>query len=136
MNRFSDIQGDVSLQLAPWECRKRGLPLRAFFDLREELEFESDIAGKIIVPVGFISDLASIPQFAWSIFMASDDPRIELGGWIHDRLYGLKGKVNERQLTREQCDRILAYEAMPELGASTFQQHAVYYALRIFGDRW
>lgn len=124
------------MQLAPWECQKRGLPVRAFFELRKEIIFDSDIAGEIVVPVGFVSDLASIPQFAWSIFMASDDPRIELGGWVHDRLYELQGKVNGLQLTREQCDRILAYEAMPELGANILQQHAVYYALHWFGNRW
>ncbi len=41
------------------------------------LRFRSDIAGGVIVvPLGYDSDLASIPQFAWSIFMASDSIRI------------------------------------------------------------
>lgn len=136
MNRFGEIDGDLSTQLAPWECRRIGRPVTALFRLEREIQFRSDIAGAVTVPVGYLSDLASIPQFAWSIFMASDDPRIELGGWVHDVLYEKKGKVNGLSLTRQQCDHILAYEAMKELGATEFQQHAVYYALRWFGDRW
>lgn len=135
-NRFYDIPGDVSMQLSPWETAKRGLPDGAFFELQKDITFRSDLAGDIVVPAGFVSDLASIPRFAWAIFMAPDDPHIELGGWVHDRLYGLEGKVNEMVLTRAQCDHILAYECMADLGASDFKKFAVYKALRWFGDRW
>jgi hypothetical protein len=141
MNRFYDIEGDVSMQLAPWTLTALGIPTKsAWFHLREQIRFRSDIAGgDIIVPVEFLSDLASIPQFAWSLFMASDDPRIELGGWVHDLLYRHRGLLDDchltarGQLTRRDCDRILAFEAMPDLGATRFQQRAVYVALRLFG---
>jgi hypothetical protein len=142
-NRFYYIEGDVSTQLAPWTLTRLGIPTKtAWFKLRDEVRFRSDIAGgDIIVPSGFLSDLASIPQFAWSLFMACDDPRIELGGWCHDWLYGHTGKIvaedteylYPRILTRRQCDRILTFEAMPDLGATRFQQWAVYLALRLFG---
>ena len=143
MNRFFDIAGDVSLQLSPWALQQQQLPIgTARFLLREEVRFNSTIAAGVIqVPVGYLSDLASIPQFAWSIFMASDDPRIELGGWVHDLLYQNHGVVTledgtQTNLTRKQADRILAYEAMPDLSATSFQQNAVYQALRKFGDAW
>ena len=106
------------------------------------LRFRSDIAGGVIVvPLCYDSDLASIPQFAWSIFMASDDPRIELGGWVHDLLYQNHGGVplengSTTGLSRKQCDTILAYEAMPDLSATAFQCSAVYQALRRFGQGW
>src|ERR1035437_8720743 len=89
MNRFYDTEGDVSVQLAPWELTRLGIPTKtAWFKLRYQVRFRSTTAGcDIVVPAGFLSDLASIPQFAWSLFMASDDPRIELGGWVHDLLY-------------------------------------------------
>lgn len=145
MNRFYDIEGDVSMQLAPWTLTALGIPTKsAWFHLREQIRFRSDIAGgDIVVPVEFLSDLASIPQFAWSLFMACDDPRIELGGWVHDFLYGRMGLLDDchlttrGQLSRRECDSILAFEAMPELGATKFQQWAVYLALRLLGGaRW
>lgn len=145
MNPFYNTEGDLSVQLAPWQLERMGKPMsRALFRLERPLGFRSFLAGgDITVPTGFVSDLASIPQFAWSIFMSPDDPRIELGGWVHDWLYRNSGKVKvrwmesedvaERWLNRKQCDMILAFEAMPALGASSFQQWAVYLALRMFG---
>jgi hypothetical protein len=143
MNRFYDTPGDVSMQLSPWELKARGFvnPKHAIFLLQKEIRFRSDIAfgGDIVVPPGFLSDLASIPRVAWSLFMAPDDPRIELGGWVHDFLYANVGDVFienvkvAHPLTRDECDRILAFEAMAELGASKFQQYGVYLMLRLFG---
>lgn len=143
MNRFFDVDGDVSLQLAPWQLQAQSKPVKtALFVLQVPLRFRSDIAGGVIVvPKDYVSDLASIPQFAWSIFMSSDDPRIELGGWVHDVLYQNHGVVTledgaETALSRKQADTILAYEAMPELCATNLQCTAVYQALRRFGNGW
>lgn len=142
-NRFFDIDGDVSIQLAPWKLQASGKPLNiARFVLQESLRYRSDIAGGvIIVPAGYESDLASIPQFAWSLFMAPDDPRIELGSWVHDYLYSNEGKISledgtAASLTRKQADRILAKEAMPELLATDFQCTVVYWSTRLFGGKW
>lgn len=147
MNRFFDIPGDLSVQLAPWEIRRRGLGdgRKALFELKQPVRFRSDVAGGVImVPEDYVSDLASIPQFAWSIFMAPDDPRIELGAWVHDLLYQLQGMIwieNDGgrelvSLTRLQCDRILCLEAMADLGATGFQRKLVYQSLRRLGDGW
>jgi hypothetical protein len=142
MNRFFNIPGDLSRQLAPWELQAEGKPATAaLFRLAEAIRFRSDIAGGIIVvPIGYLSDLASIPRALWNIF-APDDPRICLGAWVHDLLYQFEGKVTLEDgtvtaLTRDQCDHILAFEAMPDLGADGFHQSAVYSALKYFGDRW
>jgi|SRR6266699_2036226 len=143
MNRFFDIDGDVSIQLAPWELSEQNKPVKtAWFVLQVPLRFRSDIAGGVIVvPKDYPSDLASIPQFAWSIFMASDDPRIELGGWVHDLLYQNRGIVTladgrRTALSRKEADTILSYEAMPDLSATRLQSVAVYQALRRFGQAW
>jgi len=144
MNRFYGCVGDLSIQLAPWESTRRGLdPSVSMFLLKEELRFRSDIAGgDLVVPAGFFSDLASIPKIAWTVFADPDAPFIELGAWIHDYLYGHVGRVpvfrggvpsGSTALTRKRCDQILCFEAMPDLGAATWQRRAVYGALRIFG---
>lgn len=139
MNRFYDSVGASSIQFAPWELKTRALGKnRAIFLLQADIKFYSDVAGgDIVVPVGFLSDLASIPTLAWGVFMAPDNPHISLGGWVHDFLYGSVGSVTingvVKHLTRKQCDTILAYEAMKELGASKFQQNIVYFALRAGG---
>jgi hypothetical protein len=138
MNRFYDTQGDISLQVAPWRLP---VPSISTFVLMEDIKFYSNIAGgNIVVPKGFVSDLASIPSFAWSLFMKPDDPRIELGSWIHDYVYYKKGIIEVDdvpiKITREEADRILTEEAMPELLATKFQCFMVYYSLRLFGDIW
>lgn len=138
-NRFFDIEGDVSLQVAPWSLRDNEKN-EAIFILKENLWFRSDITGGlIVVKAPFRSNLASIPRVAWSIFMAPDDPRIALGSWIHDYLYDKKGKeisiyktlgastsIKTINLTRKDADAILAYEVMPELGASSWQCTVVF----------
>lgn len=142
MNRFFDIEGDVSCQLAPWTLHALGFePHIARFKLRETIRFRSDLLGGVVeVEAGRVSDLASIPQFAWSIFMAPDDPRIELGAWVHDLLYAAQGGlwIEGRwvRYSRAMADRVLAHEAMPELGASRVQRWLVYETLRRFGDQW
>lgn len=142
VNRFYNIRGDVAIQLAPWVTKACGYAAgEAWFELAAALRFRSEIAGGVVVvPVLFQSNLASIPRFAWSIFMRPDDPRIELGSWVHDYLYAHGGHIflddgREVRLTREQCDRILCDECMVELGANGFQRGATYRALRLFGGK-
>lgn len=143
MNRFFDIQGDYSMQLAPWEARNRGLDwTKSWHELRKKLRFRSDIAGGVIpIYPGYVSDLASIPRFTWSFFLKPDDPRIALGAWFHDLSYQQRGHITlecgkEVILTRRQCDELLAFEAMPDLFATPYEQHAVFQALQRFGKRF
>lgn len=145
MNRFFNIAEFCLAELMPDTLKAMGYRGKvALFKLRvADLRFRSDIAGDVIVvPVGYETDLASIPPWAWFLFMAADDPRISAGSVIHDLLYGSVGNVplNNGQtsctLTRKQCDQILAFEAMADLGATKLQQWCVYLALRWFGDRW
>lgn len=140
MNRFFGINGDQSTQLAPWELCKLGLPIDvARFQLEVALRFQSDIAGGIIVvPVGFISDLASVPSAVWD-FLPPDDNRLALGAWFHDWLYRNHGNIVLEsgvniQLTRHQCDEIFCSEAMPDLGADKYLRVAVELALYPFGE--
>lgn len=143
MNRFFDTPGDISMQLSPWEAKKRGLDwTKGWYELQKQLRMRSDVAeGVLIIQPSAVSDLASIPKPVWSIFMGPNDPRIALGAWFHDEIYRRRGKLilecgKTIQLTRKQADHILAFEAMPDLMASKAHQHAVYQTLRRFGDGW
>lgn len=140
MNRFYDLEGDRCLQLAPWAVQERGLAQhKAWYVLLDDIRFRSDIAGDdIVAPAGMVTDFASIPQQVWSIFMDPDDPRIALGSIIHDYLYSMNGILPAPlgTLTREDADRILAFEAMPDCGATLLEQNATFWSLRAFGDRW
>ena len=82
------------------------------------------IAVSVLVPVGFVTDLASTPRFLWSIFPPA-------GPWIraailHDYLYSLSD-----------CSRFLAdalfREAMHDLGVPCWRRVVMYYAVRLFG---
>jgi Protein of unknown function (DUF1353) len=91
------------------------------------LQFDSVIArGIITIPIGFLTDLASIPNIAQGVFMKHDDPII------------LRGSIIEKQmlLTRQECDWILTHECMASCGASDIQIDTVYDVLRLFGAKW
>ena len=145
MNRFYECEGDVTTQLAPWETVRIGVrPTVSLFRIEKEIRFNSTIAGgDIVVPVGFLTDLASIPRAGWSIFADPDAPILDLGSIVHDWLYSHVGVIpvatpgvfgyHVVTLTRDQCDRVLAYEAMPECGSKAWQQFVVYYVLKFFG---
>ena len=142
-NRFFDVAGDLSRQLSPWELERRGLPLDPpLFELAETIRFRSDIAGGVIVvPVHFVSDLASIPQPTCSAFMEPDNVRIELGAWVHDLLCVSKGSITLEDgravhVSSREAARILAHEAMGDLGANWTQRTGVYYAVALFGPQW
>jgi len=145
MNRFFDIAFIPSRELMPWEAEKRGLSVTTgLFELAQMIRLRSDIAGGVIeLDAGFISDLASIPGLLEWLTMATDDQRISGGSWFHDYLYQNGGRcpiydesgafIKIVQLTRKQCDQILCYEAMPDLGASKADCWKVYTGLAIGG---
>lgn len=67
--------------------------------LMEELVFDSAILGTIIVPVGFVTDLASIPQPLWSILPPIGS--YDRAAVVHDYLYTRNG------CTRGEADNVL-----------------------------
>jgi hypothetical protein len=84
--------------------------------------------GDITVPVGFVTNFASIPR-ALNWYINTSDPIIRDIAVVHDFLYVTKwlGKF-----TRKQADQIL-YEGMLELGASKAKAKLAYTAVRIGG---
>lgn len=103
--------------------------------LLEPLEYASDIAGTIVVPKGFLTDLASIPRFFHRAF-----PKSGLHNWaavVHDYLYAEQGLIKRDEnkflvLTREDCDRVF-YEAMLVRGVSMWKAKSMFLAVKWFG---
>lgn len=92
---------------------------------------DSDIAGRVVIPKGFVTDGASIPRIFWNI-LSDTDPDIEYPSFVHDLLYSVHGKLPDRTLTRDQCDHVIR-EQMLALDCPKWKANAVYAALHLFG---
>ncbi|MBS0328208.1 MAG: DUF1353 domain-containing protein [Proteobacteria bacterium] len=105
---------------------------RALYQLQGPFTFESTVLGKVTVPLGFLTDFASIPRAAlW--YIDDDDPGILFASIIHDFLYKQAGQLEDgRKYTREGADMVLR-EGMQVCGARKDQCAAVYAAVRLFG---
>jgi hypothetical protein len=88
--------------------------------------FRDKRGKKHYVPLGTITDGASIPKFLWLILGHPRDTDIGQAAAVHDVLY------RNGELTRKRCDEILI-EGMECLGASWAKRQAVYYGLRVGG---
>lgn len=117
--------------LPPDEIRQRGSD-RALYEVMSPFSFESVTLGRVVVPVGFITDFASIPRAAlW--YVKDDDPCILMPSLPHDALYLWQGVMPDgRTYTREQADQVLR-EGMEICGARRAQASVVYWAVRLAG---
>ena len=79
------------------------------------------------VPIGFVTDLASIPRALWGIIAPSDDHFV-YPAILHDFLYSCP-----RTLPRDKIDSIF-YSFLRERGVKKFQAYQFFLAVRIFGN--
>lgn len=77
----------------------------------------------IVVPEGFITDFASVPQFAW--IMIPPDGEYTAAAVVHDYLYSTQTR------TRKQSDDIFL-EAMEVLKVVFWKRILMYWAVRLF----
>lgn len=119
-----DIRAYRPETLAPGE--------RQLYILRSPLVYQSAILGEITVPIGTVTDFASIPRAAlW--YVDDDDPCILYPSVIHDELYTLGGRLADGRIyTRAQADAVLR-EGMLACGARADQATLVFGAVRMFG---
>ena len=95
--------------------------------LVEPVEYSIGNSGvTIVVPKGFVTDFASIPQPLWS-FGLSPYGRFSKAAIVHDYLYW------KQDCTREQADNLLLI-AMKESGVSSSQQSEIYLGVRAGGE--
>ncbi|MDD3468235.1 MAG: DUF1353 domain-containing protein [Campylobacterales bacterium] len=78
----------------------------------------------ISVPIGFITDFASIPRLFWSIM--PPDGIYAKAAVIHDYLY------DNALRTKKEADNIF-YEAMGVLNVPKWQRCTMYIAVKFFG---
>lgn len=84
----------------------------------------------ITVPKGFITDFASIPRAFWSIL--NPVGKIKPAALVHDFIYSKRGKLDDRTLSRKDCDKIFL-KIMKTVGLSWFKRTTAYNAVRVFG---
>lgn len=93
--------------------------------------------GVVRVPLGYITDLASVPRACWAFIAPFDVARPAV---IHDILYE---KINARRADLsaqdfEECRRIADLVFLQGMGATepkvaSWKKYAAYYAVRVFG---
>lgn len=79
------------------------------------------------VPLGFTTNLASIPRILWSIYSPNKANTIP-AAVIHDYLYFCPG-----EMTRSEADSIF-YDALVYKHVSSFSAYKYWAAVRIFGN--
>lgn len=103
-----------------------GLPFR----LVQPLVFDSGVLKRsITVPVGFATDLASIPRTIWNILPPVGP--YDAAAVVHDLLYQ-RGTVDESPVQRVDADRVL-WEGMEALGVRRWQRWTIYAGVRAGG---
>ena len=78
----------------------------------------------VTVPIGFLTDFASVPRIFWAIL--PPDGEYTQAAVVHDYLY------NSRIYNRKKSDSIFI-EAMKVLGVSLWKRRIMYRAVRMFG---
>jgi hypothetical protein len=131
MNWVGFASSAIVRELPRHEIVGRGLPLRWWGEFQRDLTCRSIIAGRFLVPDGFLTDGASVPRPVWALLDASD-PDILYPAFAHDYLYAVRGELLDRTLSREECDAVLK-EQMEAVGAPRWKIAAVYRAIRIGG---
>jgi hypothetical protein len=113
-------------------CQTIGPPVtKSFSDdhdsmLVEDLTYTIDkCKTQIVVPKGFVTDYASIPQPLWSIGL-SPHGKYSKAAIVHDYLYW------SQVCTRAQADKLLLI-AMKESGVSSVHQMVIYAGVKLGG---
>ena len=97
------------------------------FELLFALSYTTKKGLYIEVPVGFVSDYASVPTCLQGIIQSYGNH--EKAAVIHDYLYSAKCHI---QITRKEAD-VIFLEQMKDLGVSYMKRKMMYRAVRLFG---
>lgn len=104
------------------------------FVVQRALKFcSADLRGVLVVPGGFTTDLASIPQALQNL--APKVGKYDSAAVLHDAAYAGALKTEEGQrvhLIKPLADRLFL-EAMLSLDVPSWRAHAMYFAVRLFG---
>lgn len=93
-------------------------------DMNFKVRLNNKSTAKIVVPRGFVTDLASTPREIWSLYPPFG--KYLTASILHDYLYW------QQVCTREQADKII-YQAMHDAGVAPATQTSFFVALDTFG---
>jgi hypothetical protein len=117
----------VDSRLAPPSPTVRPFGNNAEWIVVEDMRYTLGTTSvKIVVPKGFVTDFASIPQVLWS-FGLTPHGQYSRAAVVHDYLYWSQG------CNRDQADRLLVI-AMKESNVGWFDEWAVYSGVSGFGS--
>jgi Protein of unknown function (DUF1353) len=125
------------------------------FVLADDYHYAWEVEGKrwrVLVRHGFITDIASVPRFAWTLTGIKPDGLQRAAAVIHDLLYQWRGlpqmpagviqMLDEgtqdwldsgRRWSREECDRLFR-QILTEAGESPWRINLMFWAVRGFGS--
>jgi len=115
---------------------------RSLWGLQRPLTYRpgDDPGEEITVPAGFVTDLASIPRWAW-VLLPPDGPWVK-AAIIHDFLYATGGDgvwkrhspgiTRAEPYTRAEADKILR-QAMHNRGVDVVRRNIIWAAVRVGG---
>ena len=95
------------------------------YKLVKPISYTTNKGKEWIVPIGFLTDGASIPKIAWSIVGSPLTGRYTKAAVVHDQFYAL---VNVK---RSYADKIFL-EAMKELKVGWLKRKTMYWAVRLY----
>lgn len=101
--------------------------------LQKPLHYKSDLLGKVIVvPTGFESDGASVPQFLWGIYPPFG--KYLEAAVVHD-WYCVLGHKDESPIDSVMAAKVFR-EAMAVCGVPMWRRNKMYWAVRMGGPRF
>jgi hypothetical protein len=114
---------------------------RSLWGLQRDLSYRTgDGEERITVPAGFVTDLASIPRWCWTI-LPPDGPWVK-AAIVHDFLYATAGtgewkkrtdgRTRAEPYTRREADDIFR-EGLENRGVDSFRRSILWAAVRIGG---
>jgi hypothetical protein len=100
--------------------------------LDRALFYESDLIGNVEVPVGFVSDGASVPRMLWNLYPPFGE-YLE-AAVVHD-LFCVLGHKGESPIDFKMAAKVFK-EAMAVCGVSRWKRQKMYLAVRWFGPKF
>ncbi|HEX8570694.1 MAG TPA: DUF1353 domain-containing protein [Caulobacteraceae bacterium] len=115
---------------------------RSLWGLQRDLTYRCEAGELITVPAGFVTDLASIPRWCWTV-LPPDGPWVK-AAVVHDFLYATSGtgvwkrrsdgRTRAEPYSREEADGIFR-EALENRGVDPLRRFILWAAVRV-GGRW
>lgn len=100
------------------------------FELTSPLIYNQNQPTQVTVPIGFLTDFASIPRVVKILFTGKEinNP----ASVVHDYLYTHHFYDDGQKITREQADNIL-HDIMTLTNSPKFSTKVIHFFVRLFG---